>query len=103
MVPHDDEGQTIRAYQAGRRAGFGIAALALGIITYLSLLGTEKAVLAIVLGVMALRGQEPNALAKRLGIVSIVLGAVFVVTVPVMLFLFWDKVSEFVAALQSLS
>jgi hypothetical protein len=36
------------AYEAGRRVGFGVSALLLGFVTFLSLLGAEKAILAIV-------------------------------------------------------
>jgi len=90
-------------YRAGRRTGIGIAALAIGITTYLSLLGAEKAVLAVVLGVLALRGEPHGTLARRLGIASVVLGSVFIVTIPVLLVVFWDRVAEFVSILSKLS
>ena len=35
------------AYDAGRRVGFGVSALALGLVTFLSLIGAEKAIPAI--------------------------------------------------------
>src|SRR5262245_61556922 len=44
------------AFDGGRRAGLAVAAMALGVVTFLSLLGLEKAGLAIILGVLALRG-----------------------------------------------
>jgi hypothetical protein len=97
------QNQLTEAYTTGRRDGFGIAALALGVVTYMSLLGAEKAILAIVLGALALRGAAPRTLPRRLGIAAICLGAVFIVTIAVVLVVFRDKVAEFFALLQKLS
>lgn len=91
------------AYATGRRDGLGIAALTLGIVTYLSLLGVEKAVLAIVLGVLAIRGGQPGSVAQKFGRTSIVLGVLFIVTLIVVMICYWDKVAELFALLQKLS
>ena len=103
MDVKENSDRLMEIYRAGRRTGIGIAALAIGIITYLSLLGAEKAVLAVVLGVLALRGEPPETLTRRLGIASVVLGVVFIVTIPVLLLVFWDRVAEFVSILSKLS
>lgn len=95
--------RTAAAYDAGRCVGFGISALALGLISFLSLLGAEKAILAIVLGVLAVGGSDPSPLSRRLGGAAIVLGAVFLLTVGVVLVVFWDQAVEYVRLLQQLS
>jgi hypothetical protein len=95
--------QRVEAYDAGRRVGFGVSALALGLVTFLSLIGAEKAILAIVLGTLAVRGSKARSLSRRLGAAAIVLGAVFLATVGVVLVVFWNDVVEFVMQLQRLS
>lgn len=91
------------AYETGRRTGFGIAALALGLASFLSLLGAEKAILTIVLGVLASRGTAAGALPRRLGVAAIWLGAIFIVTLAVVLVLYHDKFIELIRLLQKLS
>ena len=95
--------KTTEAYDAGRRVGFGVSALALGLVAFLSLLGAEKAILAIALGVLAVRGNDSSPLSRRLGSAAIVLGVVFLLTVGVVLVVFWDQAVEFVRLLQQLS
>ncbi len=95
--------KTAEAYDAGRRVGFGVSALALGLVTFLSLLGAEKAILAIALGALAVRGSASSPLSRRLGSAAIVLGVVFLLTVGVVLLVFWDRAVEFVRLLQQLS
>jgi hypothetical protein len=95
--------RTAEAYDAGRRVGFGVSALALGLVTFLSLLGAEKAILAIALGALAVRGGDPSPLSRRLGTAAIVLGVVFLLTLAVVLVVFWDRAVEFVRLLQQVS
>ena len=95
--------QMTPSYDAGRRAGFGIAALMLGCVSFLSLLGLEKALLAIVLGGLAMRGAPQGNLAKRLGIAGMILGILFVITLIVVVLVFHDKVMILIRALEDLS
>ncbi len=95
--------KTGKAYDVGRRVGFGISALALGLVTFLSLLGAEKAILAIALGALAVRGSDLSPLSRRLGSAAIALGVVFLLTVGVVLVAFWGQAVEFVRLLQQLS
>ena len=95
--------KTVEAYDIGRRVGFGMSALALGLVTFLSLLGAEKAILAIVLGALAIRGSDARTLSRRLGSAAIILGVVFLLTVGVVLVVFWDQAVELVRILQQLS
>lgn len=98
----EQQDQLVEAYNSGRRVGFGISALALSVVTYLSLLGFEKAILAIVLGALAMQAGQ-RTLARRLGIISIALGVIFMVTVIVLIIVFQEKVMEFVTLLKELS
>ncbi len=95
--------KAVEAYDAGRRVGFGVSALAIGLVAFLNLLGAEKAILAIALGALAVRGSDLSPLPRRLGSAAIVLGAVFLLTVGVVLVVFWDQAVEFVRLLQQLS
>jgi len=99
-INHDPLGEP---YNAGLRVGFGIAALTFGAVSFLSLLGAEKAVTAIVFGVLAMRGVRQGSLAKRLGRASVVLGAAFLFTMAALLVVFHDQVMELVRVLQKLS
>jgi hypothetical protein len=102
IEPHN-HGSAEVAYAAGRRDGLGVAALTLGIVTYLSLLGVEKAVLVIVLGALAIRGGRPGSVAQKFGTAAIVLGVLFIVTFIVVMICYRDKVAELFALLQKLS
>ncbi len=95
--------QMMSSYDTGRRTGFGIAALALGCVSFLSLLGLEKAVLAIVLGGLAMRGAPQGNLSRRLGTAGIVLGIAFIMTAVVVLLVFHDKLMILIQALKDLS
>ncbi|MHB8902116.1 MAG: hypothetical protein ACYC6Y_25440, partial [Thermoguttaceae bacterium] len=91
------------AFYAGRRMGFAISALVLSLVGFLTLLGTEKAILAIVLGGLAIRGSAGGSLTRRLGITAIALASLFLVTVAVVLVVFRDQLLEIVVTLQKLS
>ena len=95
--------EMIDAYCAGRRVGFGISALVLSLVGFLSLLGTEKAILAIVLGALAIRGSGHGTLARRLGVIAICIGSAFILTVVVVLIVFRGQLLEFIQRLQILS
>lgn len=92
-----------RAYDQGRRAGLATAALLVGVVSFISMLGVEKALMAITLGALAIKGRAAGRRARRMGIAAIVLGSIFVATVAVVLVLLWDKVGEFLRLLQQLS
>jgi hypothetical protein len=97
------QGQATELYSAGRRDGLAVAAMVLGLVTFLSMLGAEKAIAAIVLGAVAMRGAPRRSLARRLGIASVVLGAVFIVTMAVVFVVFREQVATLIAALEKLS
>lgn len=83
--------------------GLAIAALALSAVSFLTLLGAEKAILAIVLGLLAARDAAPATLAKKLAVGAISLATIFLVTLGVLLAMYWDEAIELVQQLQKLS
>jgi hypothetical protein len=95
--------EAMAAYGAGRRVGFGISALALSLVAFLSLLGAEKAILAVVLGVLAVRGGRSDATARKLGAAAIGIAVAFLATLVVVLVLYWDRLAELVELLNRLS
>ena len=95
--------EAAKAFADGRRVGLATAALAVGVVSFLSLLGAEKAVLAVVLGALAIRGAGVGTSARRRGVAAIVLGGLFVVTLAVFLVLFADQFAQLVQSLHKLS
>jgi MFS family permease len=95
--------QLAAAFDAGRRVGFGVSALVLSLVAFLSLLGAEKAILAIVLGALAIRRGRRGTLSRRLGVAAISISSVFVGSLIVLLVMFWDQVVEFISILDKLS
>ncbi len=95
--------QVTEAFRAGRRVGLGIAALALSLVAFLTLLGAEKAILAIILGALAIRGSGPHTQARRLGSAGIMIGCLFLLALIGGLIVFWEQVREFVQMLNRLS
>lgn len=95
--------ETTRAFEAGKRAGLATAALVIAVVSFISLLGTEKAIVAIALGILAARGSPAGSAARRFGITAVVLGGVFLATVAVVLIVWWDKLVELVKILERMS
>ena len=91
------------AFRAGRSMGLAAAALALSAVSFLTMLSAEKAILAIVLGVVALRDASPATSARKLAVGAISLAAVFLVMLGVLLTLFWSDAIELIQQLQKLS
>jgi hypothetical protein len=77
------------------------AALALGAVAFLNLLGAEKGILAIVLAVLSLRNL-PAGLPPRRARVAIALGVAQLATVVTVLVLFHDRLRQLVELLQTL-
>jgi hypothetical protein len=101
-VAHGQE-PLAEAFDAGRRAGLAVAAVALGAVAFLSLLGLEKAGLAIILGLLALRGRKGGVTTRRLAMAAIGLGTVFMLTAAMVLAVYWDRLMRFLVVLQKLS
>ena len=90
-------------YIAGRRDGLGIAAVVVGIVAFVSLLGIEKAVVAAVLGALAMQGARQGSRARRLGSAGLILGAVYAVVFIVLITVFREQLGALIAAVENLS
>ncbi len=88
----------------GQRAAFAMAALLTGITCYVSLLGMEKGILAVIFGILALRSLPAPRLVERRAWAwaGVALGVGVIVLVPVLLLVFHDRVGELIAALENL-
>jgi len=91
--PHDD--------RLGQRWAFAVASLALGVMSFVSLLGLEKAVLAILFGALALRPPvaRPRDGYARAGIA---LGGLAIVALIVAVTLFSSELTALVEHLTRL-
>lgn len=90
-----------RLLAQGRREGLATAALALGVLSFIQLLGTEKALLAIGLAVLALRGATLRR-ARGLAFAGLALGCLYLALAVVTLVLYRDKFAELIRLVQSL-
>jgi len=90
-------------YRTGFWRGVGLSAMVLSFVTYLSLLGFEKAILAIVLGGLTMRGAPKGTPAWLGGLGAVVVAGAFMVCAAVMLAVNWGKVIELINLLQKLS
>lgn len=93
------------AFVLGQRYTLATVALTLALLSFLNLAGMEKAILAIVIGIKALRRSPQPALAQRrnLARVAIGLASVHVVAVVTIVLLNLDRLGKVVEALRALS
>ena len=87
--------------QQGRREGYAIAALAMSLVSFVHLLGAEKALLAIVLAIAAVRGA-PSGTARQRGWLALGIAGVYVVTIIVALVALRDKLGQLIELLNQL-
>jgi len=99
---NDTPTEVTQARDDGRRQGLAIAALALGLISFVSLLGAEKAILAIVLGVIAMSGSSSRLVRQR-SFIAIGLALLQIVTTGVVMLLYQDELGQLVELLSKLS
>ena len=93
------------AFVLGQRYTFATLALTLALLSFLNLAGMEKAVLAIVLGLRALRPAPQPPLEQRRGWarMAIGLGVAHVVLVVTVILLNLDRISRLIDALRAMS
>ena len=82
---------------------FAIASLVVGIISFISLAGMEKAIVAIIFGVLALKRMERNNLSigKNLATAGVVLGIFSIVLSVSLIVKFWPKIQQQIRQIQS--
>jgi hypothetical protein len=104
MQHHD--GPAAEAAVLGQKYAYATASLTLSLLCFVNLAGLEKAVIAIVFGVLALRRQPAPALAQRRAwaMTGIALGAGMIVLVPALIYFVIgiDGVRDIVEALARL-
>ena len=88
----------------GQKYAFATASLIMGIACFVSLLGLEKAILAIVFAWLALRRQPEPVLTQHRtwAKAGLVLGIVPLVLVPLLLILNFDRVQQIIEVLSKL-
>ena len=88
----------------GQKYAYATASLLLGIICYIQLLGMERAILAIIFAVLALRAAPEPKLQKRRSwaIAGLILGIITVILVPSIVIFKFDQLKELIHALESL-
>jgi hypothetical protein len=101
MAP--DSSSTADAFQAGRRSGLAIAALATSAVAFISLLGAEKAILALVLAAWSMREAAQGSTPRTLGRIAVGVAVVYLITSVAVIVLFHEKIIAFVRLFQQLA
>ena len=94
---HADSG----ARSLGRTEGLATAALALSLVSFVNLLGAEKALLAIVLAALAL-GRAGVSRARSRSLLAIGFSLAYLLTIGVVLVTFHDKLAHLLKLLHDL-
>jgi hypothetical protein len=99
-----DNTPTQQSIILGQKYAFATASLIMGIACFVSLLGMEKAILAIVFAWLALRVKPEPALKQHRAWAKagLVLGILPLVLVPLLLILNFDKVQQLIEVLSKL-
>ena len=96
---------TESAFVLGQRYTLATVALVLALLSFLNLAGMEKATLAVVLGLRALRATPGPMLEQRRGWARFAMGlaAAHVVLVATIILLNLDRIPKLVAAVRAMS
>ncbi len=89
----------------GQKYAYATAALLTGIASFISLLGAEKAVLAVAFATLALKGRPQPSLQTRRNWAraGLTLGVVFLVFLPAFLLIYRDRLYEILTVLHRMS
>ena len=99
-----DNTSTQQSVVLGQKYAFATASLIMGIACFVSLLGMEKAILAIVFAWLALRSKPEPALTEHRAWAKagLVLGVLPLILVPVLLIINFEKVQHLIEVLSKL-
>ncbi len=88
----------------GQRYAYATVCLVLGITCYMHFLGMEKAILAIIFGVLALKPNPAPPLQDRRtwAKAGIVLAVIMLIAVPTTLLIFWERMDLVIDAFRKL-
>ena len=95
------QSEVTRAVDRGRREGLATAALALSFVSFINLLGAEKALLAIALAALALSGPKEEP-ARRRSFIAIGLALLQILTILVVVVVFRDQLGDLIRLLHRL-
>ena len=98
---HDSQSQIV----LGQKYAYATVSLVLGLACFVSLIGLEKAILAVVFGWMALKSAPAPALkARRVWAkTGVVLGTLVLIVVPTIIILNFDRLRVIIEALTKLT
>lgn len=99
MASINESSDSRAAYALGRKHGLATAALALSLISFVNLIGAEKGLLALVLGIIALSGGQATRSRAR---IAIGLAVLQLCTILVVILLFRDQIAQLLALLSKL-
>lgn len=91
-----------QAFAEGRLAGLAIGALATSAVAFISLLGLEKALLALALSYFVMRDAKKDSPQRKPAKIALVVALVYVTCYVTMIVLFHDKIAELIRMLQKL-
>jgi hypothetical protein len=97
--------ETQAAIVLGQKYAYATVSLVLGLACFVSLIGLEKAILAVIFGWLALKSTPAPALKVRRvwAKIGVVLGTLVLIIVPTMILLNLDRLRVIVEALMKLS
>ena len=80
---------------------FAIASLVVGVVSFVQIFNMEKAIVAIVFGILALRRikAHPEVKGKKIAVAGVTIGAAYLVLAVVMVIAFWP---QFLAMIENL-
>ena len=83
--------------EKGRISEFATASLVLGIVQFVHIFNAEKAILAIVFGLIAIKRISENQElgGRKQAVAGIILGVVGIVATIVMTIIFWPRIQAF--------
>lgn len=99
------ENQTKESLILGQKYAFATAALLLGICSFVTLLGLEKPILAIVFGWLALRAHPGPSLTQHRvwAKAGVVLGTIVLIGVPLLIIFSFQQIRELIELLSRLN
>lgn len=99
-----DNTSTQQSLVLGQKYAFATASLIMGIACFVNLLGLDKAILAIVFGWLALRGQPGPTLTEHRSWAKagVILGILPLVLVPVLLIVNFERLRQIIDVLSKL-
>lgn len=87
--------------QKGMMSEFAVASLVMGILSFIQLFNMEKPLVAIVFGILALRGIKKSQLrGKNLAIAGIILGIIAIIAIIVITIAFFPQLKQLMLKLE---